>query len=84
MPDRFQLFKECIDFDELSTNLKSEEYYYSLTNETPDIEITKNILKAFKLRNGRNLTEMYDLTGILFSADVFLKYVKESLEIYGL
>ena len=65
------LFFNCIeDYQKPVDNLKKENFFSIIKNKCPDdeeIERTKEIIKAFDIKNGEELTQIY-LEGDVFFA----------------
>ena len=76
-------FFNCIeDYQKPVDNLKKEDFFSKLKNKCPDdkeIEITKDIIQKFNIKNGEELTEIYSKSDVLLLACVFEKFVKVSV-----
>ena len=65
----YEFFICTEDFQKPINNLKKEDFFSKLKNKCPvdeEIEITKEIIKIFNIKNGEELTEIYT------KSDVFL------------
>ena len=64
-------------------NLKTEDFFSNLKNDYPDdeeIERTKQIIKLFNIKSGKELTKLYLKSGVILLADVSEKIVEVSTE----
>ena len=61
-------------------NLKNEDLYSSLANETPDVETTKVILEEINPKIGQESNEFYILTDVLLFVDASCEYLTDSHE----
>ena len=67
--------------------MKKEDFYSKLKNGYPDdeeIERTKEIIKKFDIKSGEELTEIYLKSDVLLLACVFEKFIKISVNEYGI
>ena len=67
--------------------MKKEDFLIKLRNDYPDdeaIERTKQIIKLFNIKSGKELTKLYLKRYVILLADVFEKIVKVSTEEYGI
>ena len=68
-------------------NLKKEDFFSKLKNKCPDdeeIERTKDIFKKFNTKNGQELTEIYLISDVLLLTCVFEKFIKVSVNEFGI
>ena len=76
-------FFNCIeDYQKPVNNLKKEDFFSKLKSKCPDdeeIERTKEIIKIFDIKNGKELTEIYLKSDVLLLTCVFEKFIKVSL-----
>ena len=75
------------DYDLLISNLSSEGYFSKLKNGYPDdeeIERTNKIIETFNIKNGKELTELYLKTDVILLADIFEKFIKVSINEFGI
>ena len=81
-------FFNCIeDYQKPVVNLKKEDFFSKLKNKCPDdeeIERTKEIIKIFHIKNGEELTEIYLKSDVLLLACVFEKFIKVSVNEFGI
>ena len=79
-------FFNCI-FQKPVNNLKKEDFFSKLKNKCPDdkeLEITKYIIQKFNIKNGEELTETYLKSDVLLLACVFEKFIKVSVNEFGI
>ena len=81
-------FFNCIeDYQKPIDKLKKEDFFSKLKNKCPDdegIERTKEIIKIFDIINGEKLTKIYLKSDVLLLACVFEKFIKVSVNEFGL
>ena len=81
-------FFNCIeDYQKPINNLKREDFFSKLKNKCPDyeeIEQTKEIIKIFDTKNGKELTEIYLKSDVLLLACVFENFIKVSVNELGI
>ena len=91
-PDKWQYLNEKLaypceylysikDYQKPVDNLKKEDFLSKLKNDYPDdeeIERTKQIIKLYNKKSGKELTKLYLKSDVIFLADVFEKFVKLS------
>ena len=83
----YQYFNCIDDYKKPVDNLKKEDFFSKLKNDYPDddeIERTKEILKLFNIKDGKELTRLYCKSDINLLTDIMEKFVKVSLEEYGI
>ena len=69
----------------LLITLKKENFFSKLKNDFPndeEIKRTKEIIKLFNIKDGKELTKLYCKSDVNFLADVFEIFVKVSIEEY--
>ena len=67
--------------------MTKEDFFSKLKNKCPDdevIERTKEIIKVFENKNGEELTEIYLKSDVLLLACVFEKFLKVSVNEFGI
>ena len=67
--------------------MKKEDFFSKLKNGYPDdeeIERTKEIIKRFKIKNGKKSTQLYLKSDVLLLAFVFEKFIKVSVNEFGI
>ena len=82
----YEYFNSIDDYQKPVDNLKKEDFFSKLKNGYPDageIERTKEIIKLFIIKNGE-LTEIYLKSDVLLLACVFEKFIKISVNEYGI
>ena len=78
----YEYFKSLDDYDLPVTNLVKEDYFSKLRKRYPqdsEIQRTNEIIETFKIKTGKELTELYLKTDVVLLADVFEKFIKVSL-----
>ena len=83
----YEYFNSIDDYKKPVNNLKKEDFFSKLKNGYPDIdeiERTMNIIKLFNIKNGEELTELYLKSDVILLSDVFEKFIKISIEEYGI
>ena len=78
----YEYFKSLDDYDLPISNLVSDDYFSKLKNGYPqdsEIQRTNEIIETFKIKTGKELTELYLKTDVVLLADVFEKFIKVSL-----
>ena len=71
----------------LLITLRKEDFFSKWKNKCPDdeeIERTKQIFKKFKIKNGEELTQLYLKSANLLLSCVFEKFIKVSVNDFGL
>ena len=81
-------FFNCIeDYQKPVDNFKKEDFFSNLKNKCPDdeeIERTKDIIQKFIIKNGEELTEIYLKSDVLLLACIFEKFIKVSVNEFGI
>ena len=83
----YQYFNSIDYYKKPVDNLEKEDFFNKLKNDYPDdeeIERTREIIKAFDIKNGEELTKLYCKSDVILLADVFEKFIKVSFEEYGI
>ena len=83
----YEYFDSIDDYKKPVHNLKNEDFFSKLKNKYPDdeeIQRTKGIIEIFNIKNGRELTVLYLKSDVILLADVFEKFIKVSVEEYGI
>ena len=83
----YEYFNSIEDCQKPVNNLKKEDFFSKLKNKCPDndeIQRTKEIIEIFNIKNGKELTELYLRSDVILLADVFEKFIKKSVEEYGI
>ena len=83
----YEYFNSIDDYQKPVDNLKKEDFFSKLKNGYPDdeeIERTMENIKLFNTKNGEELTEKYLKSDVLLLACVFGKFIKLSVNEYGI
>ena len=86
----YEFYKNLEDYEKpIEELLKAgKEVYFSKTkNEILDqeeIDRTNEIIKLFNIKNGRELTELYNKADVILLADIFEKFLKVSITEFGI
>ena len=83
----YEYFNSIEDYQKFVDNLKKEDFLSKLKNDYPDdeeIERTKQIIKLFNIKSGKELNKLYLKSDVILLADVFEDFVKVSAEEYGI
>ena len=83
----YECFNSIEDYHKPVDNLKTKHFFSKLKHDYPDdeeIERTKQIIKLFNIKSGKELTNLYLKSDANLLADVFEKVVKISTEEYGI
>ena len=78
----YEYFKSLDDYDLPITNLAKENYFTKLKNGYPqdgEIQRTNDINDAFKIKIGKELTELYLKTDVVLLTDVFEEFIRVSI-----
>ena len=81
----YEYFNSIDDYKKPVDKLEKEDFFSKLKNDYPDneeIERTKEIIKLFNIKDGRELTKLFCKGDFILLADVFEKFVKESTADY--
>ena len=83
----YEYFNSIEDYQKPVNNLKKEHFFSKLKNGYPDdeeIQRTMDNIKRFNIRNGEELTEIYSKSDVLLLACVFEKFIKVSVNEFGI
>ena len=83
----YEYFNSIEDYQKPVDNLKKEHFFSKLKIGYPDveeIERTMDIIKRFKIKIGEELTEIYLKSDVLLLACVFEKFIKVSVNKFGI
>ena len=83
----YEYFNSIDDYKKPVHNLENKDFFSKLKNKCPDdkeIDRTREINKKFNIKNGKELTELYLKSDIILLADVFEKFIKISVEEFGI
>ena len=83
----YEYFNSIDDYKKPVHNLENKDFFSKLKNKSPDdkeIDRTREIIKKFNIKNGKELTELYLKSDVILLADVFEKFIKISVEEYGI
>ena len=81
----YEYFNNIDEYKKSVDNLKKEDFFSKLKNDYPDddeIERTKEIIKLFNIKDGKELTRLNCKSDVILLADVFEKFIKVSTEEY--
>ena len=83
----YEYFNSIDDYKKPVHNLENKDFFSKLNNKCPDdkeIDRTREIIKNFNIKNGKELPELYLKSDVILLADVFEKFIKISVEEYGI
>ena len=86
----YEFYKTLEDYERPIEDLLkagNEAYYSKTKNEIPDqkeIDRTNEIIKLFNIKNGRELTELYNKADVILLADIFEKFTEDSKTEFGI
>ena len=83
----YENFNSIDDYQKPVNNLKKEDSFNKLKDKCPDveeIERTKEIIEKFDIKNGEELTEISLKSDVLLLACVFEKFIKVSVNEFGI
>ena len=83
----YEYFNSIEDYRKPVDNIKKEHFFSLLKNGYPvdeEIERTMDIIKRFNIKNGEELTEIYLKSDVLLLACVFEKFIKVSVNEFGI
>ena len=84
---RYEYFNSLDDYQKAVSNLKKEYFFSKIKNKCPEddkIERTKEIIQLFNIKNREELTQKYLKNDILLLACVFEKFIKVSVNEFGI
>ena len=82
----YEYFNSIDDYKKPVHNLENKDFFSKLKNKCPDdkeIDRTREIIKKFNIKNGEELTQLYLKSDVIL-LDVFEKFIKISVEEYGI
>ena len=83
----YEYFNCFDDYQKPVNNLKNEDFFSKLKNKCPNntkIQKTMDIIERFNIKNGQELTELYCKSDVLLLACVFEKFIKVSVNEFGI
>ena len=86
----YEFYKTLEDYEKPIEELleSGNEAYFSKTkNKIPDqeeIDRTNQIIKLFNIKNGKELTELYNKADVILLADIFEKFIEVSKTEFGI
>ena len=81
-----EYFNSIEDYEKPVDDLENENFFSKLKNKCPDdneIDRTREIIKKFNIKDGKELTELYCKSDVLLLACVFEKFIKVSQNEFG-
>ena len=83
----YEFFNSINDYQKSVTDLKIEDSFNKLKNKCPkdeEIEGIKETIQLFNIKNGKELTEIYVKSDVLLLTCVFEKFIKVSVNEFGI
>ena len=83
----YEYFNSIDDYQTPFDKLKKEDFFSKLINKCPDdkeIERAKEIVEKLNIKNGEELTEIYLKNDVLLLACEFEKFIKVSINEFGI
>ena len=83
----YEYFNNIDDYQKPVNELKKEHFFSKLKNKCPDdeeIQRTMVIIERFNIKNGEELTKIYLKSDVLLLACVFEKFIKVSVNEFGI
>ena len=83
----YEYFNSIDDYQKPVNNLEKKDFFSKLKNKCPDdeeIQRTMDIIKRFNIKNGKELTEIYLKSDVLLLECVFEKFMKVSVNEFGI
>ena len=82
-----EYFNSIEDYKKPVDNLENKKFFSQLKNKCPDdekIQRTMDMIKGFNIKNGEESTEIYLKSEVLLLACVFEKFIKVSVNEFGI
>ena len=82
-----EYFNSIDDYQKLVRNLEKQDFFSKLKNKSPDdkeIQRTMDVIKRFNMEDGEELTEIYLKSEVLLLACAFEKFLKVSVNEFGI
>ena len=83
----YEYFSSSEDYDKPVDNLENKDFFSNLKNKCPDdseIDRTREIIKKFNIKDGKELTELYCKCDVLLLTCVFEKFISVSQNEFGI
>ena len=83
----YEYFNSIEDYNRPVNNLENKKFFSKLKNKCPDdkkIDRTREIIKKFDIKDGKQLTELYCKNDVLSITCVFEKFIKVSQNEFGI
>ena len=83
----YENFNSIDDYQKSINKFKKEDFFSKLKNDNPsdeEIERTMDIIKKFNIKKGEELTQIYSKSDVLLLACVFEKFIKVSVNEFGI
>ena len=83
----YECFISIDEYQKPVDKFKKEDFFSKLKNDYPsdeEVERTKDFIKRFKIKNGEELSEIYLKSDVLLLAGVFEKFIKVSVNEFGI
>ena len=83
----YEYFNSIEDYKKPVDNLENKNFFSKLKNKCPDdkeVDRTREIIKEFNIKDGKEITELYCKSDVLILACVFEKFIKVSQNEFGI
>ena len=83
----YEYFNSIEDYNKPVDNLENKDFFSKLKNKCPDdkeIDRTREFVKKFNIKDGKELTELYCKSDVLLLTCVFEKFKKVSQNEFGI
>ena len=83
----YEYFNSIEDYNKPVDKLENKDFFSKLKNKCPDdkeINRTREIIKKFDIKDGKELTELYCKSDVLLLSCVFEKFIKVSVNEFGI
>ena len=83
----YEYFNSIEDYNKPVDNLENRDFFSKLKNKCPDdneVDRTREIIKKFNIKDGKELTEIYCKSDVLFLTCVFEKLIDVSQNEFGI